>query len=107
MKKEVIATALLCLTMLFSFVGSSLAASEKGIKYEQISDLNELYTRALNGVSDLSSQQDDIEKFKLSTHSVEISELEIQSHSTSQLLEVENVNGQLVETYATTTFHVA
>ncbi|MDM5358102.1 hypothetical protein QUF78_09355 [Peribacillus sp. ACCC06369] len=98
-------------TMLFSFGGSSFASSEKlnkkVIKYEQITDLNELYTRALNGVSDLSSQQDDLEKFELSTKSVEKLELETQSHSTSQLLEVENVDGQLVETYATTTFHVA
>ncbi|MGJ3195906.1 hypothetical protein [Peribacillus frigoritolerans] len=112
MKKKVIGTAVLSLAMLFS-VGSSssLAASEKldeiVIKYEQITDLNELYTRALNGISDLSSQQDDIEKFDLSTKSVEIPELENQSYSTSQLLEVENVDGQFIETYATTTFHVA
>lgn len=109
MKIKVISTALLSLGILFSFNSSSMAASvnedKENLKYEEITDLNELYVRALNGISDLPEQKGQ------TFNSIESQELnsnfETQIHSTSQLLEVKEIDGELVETYTTTTFQVS
>ncbi|WP_191567440.1 hypothetical protein [Metabacillus idriensis] len=111
MKVKVLSTALLSLLMVFNFSSSPMASGNgdsEVVKYKQVTDLNELYERALNGISDLPEQEEKTFDSFTSTDLSEInSDFETQTNSTSQLLKVKNVNGKLVETYATTVFQVS
>lgn len=111
---------LVFLTSILTFSSSFSAAEnitntvekeENVINYETTSDLNVLYERALNGISDRTQteeeqeEQENLQNFSMNSENSfpAVSKINV---STSQLLETKEVDDQLVKTYETTTFTV-
>jgi len=105
---------LLVSIVLFSFsvfpIGTSaekIGNKEKVIqRFTEIKDINKLYERAKNGVSDVNREVEKNFVAKVVLQSTDgLENGTVQTYSTSQLLKVSEVNGDKIETYATTTFY--
>ncbi|MED3645609.1 hypothetical protein P4475_02005 [Halalkalibacterium halodurans] len=101
--------SLFCIFSLFLFNLTATAAKEKVIyEAEEITDINELYERARNGISDEPIKNQNLPNWELTEKETEIRMnkhmSEIEEYATNQLLSVKKVGDVEVKEYAATVF---
>ncbi|XKH49976.1 hypothetical protein LG275_10165 [Chryseomicrobium palamuruense] len=110
MRKKIISILLITMSIFWCTAVPMISASESdtNIELKESRDLNELYIRALNGISDIEKQEEQtITKSLVPENKANQKQFDIDINFTTILLDEKVVNGDVIQEYETIIFQVA